>query len=81
MEDRKVHQIFIGAEKRELLEVEDNSVITAIILLVSCYFVYNIAYKRGKNFMIFLQEFLLKVPDQSRKNSRYATFYKQIKLG
>ncbi len=79
MEGKNVSQLFIGAEKRELMEVEDNSVITAITLLVSCYFVYNIEYKRGKNFMIFLQEFVLKVPDQSKKNSKYATFYKQIK--
>ena len=76
---KEVQQIFIGAEKRELFEVADASVTTAIALLVSCYYVFNVAYQRGKYFMLFLQEFILGIPDEGNKNSKYATFFKQVK--
>ena len=59
---KEINQIFIGAEKKELLEVPDDSILTAVSLLVSCYYTFNIAYQRGKNFMLFLQEFVLGVP-------------------
>ena len=76
---KEVQQIFIGADERELFEVADASVTTAITLLVSCYYVFNVAYQRMKYFMLFLREFILGIPDESNKNSKYVTFFKQVK--
>lgn len=76
----EVQQIFIGAEKKELFEVSPANVLTALTLLLRCYYVYNIEYQRGKNFLLFLQEFILGIQydGQLKRNSKYSTFFKQL---
>ena len=76
---RQVQQIFFGCEKQEVCEVKD--IVSGLALLISSYFAFNIEYAKGKNFLKFVQEFLLGMPIQGEKHSpRYCQFSKQIKI-
>ena len=77
---KEVQQIFIGADERELFEVADASVTTAITLLVSCYYVFNVAYQRMKYFMLFLRELYWEFQTKAIKIQNMLHFLNKLKI-
>ena len=73
-----VQQIFIRAEKKELFEVSNESAVMEMALLVGCYYAFNIDYQRGKNFLLFLQGFVLGIPGEGKKNSNMQHFSSKL---
>ena len=73
-------QIFLGSEQKEICEVF-GGFIQALVTLISAYYVFNCQYVKGKNRLMFLQDFLLADPFDStvKRSAAYSQFAKQIK--
>ena len=69
-------QGFVAAEKELLFEVSDFAVTEGIISLIATYWAYHIQYPKplpSLNFMLFIQEVLLEMRDETgtRRSAKY----------
>jgi len=70
-------QGFIIAEKNVLFEITDFTIAEGLTSLLASYYVYYISYPKsspGTGILLFMQELLLCIPDNStKKTSKYSS--------
>ena len=68
----------VAAEKQVLFEIENFTVTTGLTLLLAAYYVFYVKYSSpASSFLLFIQEHLLGIKDNSIKHSqKYRSFVK-----
>ena len=70
----------VAAEKQVLFEIENFTVTTGLTLLLAAYYVFYVKYPNSSpasSFLLFIQEHLLGIKDNSIKHSqKYRSFVK-----